>query len=274
MAKKQFRGVIAFDFDVDQENYKMFGALETALEKHMALFAERLAEGKMDGEFELSKHVSVENPQSHFRDRRGPTGPVEMMVFRGGRGDNSKLSNAQIDRFVKMGKRLAQGHEFSESEMKRYASYKLKADKQGIVTGAPEIGSPKMTVGTGTARRGVYTKTIKMPKKFADLIKNHTARDKLVKTTKRKINVHTTMKVDTGEFSLLDGLKAKFSGSVTPKEVESLYALLKQARSNTESNPEAVTMDDVQAVAAELGLDGDQISQFRSDAEAVVRQVS
>ena len=273
MAKKQFRGVIAFDFDVDQENYRMFGALETALEKHMALFAERLAEGKMDGEFELSKHVSVENPQSHFRDRRGPTGPVEMMVFRGGRGDNSKLSKAQIDRFVEMGKRLAQGHEFSESEMKRYASYKLKADKQGIVTGAPEIGSPKMTVGTGTARRGIYTKTIKMPKKLSDIIKRR-AIDRAKVGSIKSFNVHTTMKVDTGEFSLLDGLKAKLSGSVTPKEVESLYALLKQARLNTESNPEAVTMDDVQAVAAELGLDGDQISQFRSDAEAVVRQVS
>ena len=109
MAKKQFRGVIAFDFDVDQENYKMFGELEKQLEAHMDLFAKRLAAGDMDSEFPLSKHVTVENPQSHFRDRRGPTGPVDQMVFRGGRGENTKISGAQMDRLQEMGFRLLEG---------------------------------------------------------------------------------------------------------------------------------------------------------------------
>ncbi len=144
MARKQFRGVIAFDFDVDQENYKMFGALETALEKHMALFAERLADGAMDGEFELSKHVSVENPQSHFRDRRGPTGPIDMMTFRGGRGENAKLSKAQIERLTEMGKRVKLGMGLSHEERKRYLMLRQKAEKQGMMVDAPSLTSENM----------------------------------------------------------------------------------------------------------------------------------
>ena len=270
MAKKQFRGVIAFDFDVDQENYKMFGELESQLEAHMALFAERLAEGKMDGEFELSKHVTVENPQSHFRDRRGPTGPIEQMVFRGGRGENSKLSKAQIERLNVWETKINEGFSLSSYELDKYKSLKLKAEKQGITTGVPEVGVPTMTVETNS---GVYTKTLKMPKKLVAII-NRAQTNRTKKSTVRRFNVNTAMKVDTGEFSLLDGLKTKFKTSLEPKEIETLYALLKQARSNKEDNPSSVTMDDVNAVAEELGLDSVLLSQFRSDAEAVVRKVS
>lgn len=146
MAKKQFRGVIAFDFDVDQENYKMFGELETQLEAHMALFAKRLAKGDMDGEFQLSKHVTVENPQSHFRDRRGPTGPIEQMVFRGGRGENTKISGAQMDRLEEMGLRLLQGMGLGHEDRKRYLALCKKAKDQGVDLNLPELTSENMAL--------------------------------------------------------------------------------------------------------------------------------
>lgn len=127
MSKKQFRGVITFDFNVDQENYKMFSEIESQLEAHMALFAEQLAKGEMDSELELSKHVTVENPQSLFRDRRGPTGPIEQIVFRGGRGENDRLSKAQIERFKKLESKINEGLSLSSDELDKYKSLRLRA---------------------------------------------------------------------------------------------------------------------------------------------------
>lgn len=137
MAKKQFRGVISFDFNVDQENYKMFGELESQLKLHMDLFAARLAAGKMDDEFNLSKYVSVENPQSLFRDRRGPTGPIEQIVFRGGRGSNTKLTPTQISRLREMGKKLQQGQSLTSEEMSRYSDHLKRAKEQGVAGNWP-----------------------------------------------------------------------------------------------------------------------------------------
>ena len=137
MAKKQFRGVISFDFNVDQENYKMFGELESQLKLHMDLFAARLAAGKMDDEFNLSKYVSVENPQSLFRDRRGPTGPIGQIVFRGGRGSNTKLTPTQISRLKEMGKKLQQGQSLTSEEMTRYSDHLKRAKEQGVAGNWP-----------------------------------------------------------------------------------------------------------------------------------------
>ena len=129
-----------------------------------------------------------------------------------------------------------------------------------------------MTVGSGITRQsGIYTKTIKLPKGLSDIIKRRAA-DRAKVGSIKSFNVHTTMKVDTGEFSLLDGLRAKFSSSVDPKEIDGLYSLLKQARLNARNSPDSVTMDDVRAVAEDLGLSRTEISQFRKEAEAVARQ--
>ena len=129
-----------------------------------------------------------------------------------------------------------------------------------------------MTVGSGITRQsGIYTKTIKLPNGLSDIIKRRAA-DRAKVGSIKSFNVHTTMKVDTGEFSLLDGLRAKFSSSVDPKEIDGLYSLLKQARLNARNSPDSVTMDDVRAVAEDLGLSRTEISQFRKEAEAVARQ--
>jgi len=138
MAKKQFRGVISFDFNVEQENYKMFGELENQLKLHMDLFVARLASGEMDDEFNLSKYVSVENPQSLFRDRRGPTGPIEQIAFRGGRGLNTKLTPAQISRLSEMGKKLQQGQSLTPEEMSRYSDHLKRAKQQGVAGNWPD----------------------------------------------------------------------------------------------------------------------------------------
>lgn len=137
MAKKQFRGVILFDFNVEQENYKMFGELENQLKLHMDLFVARLASGEMDDEFNLSKYVSVENPQSLFRDRRGSTGPIEQIAFRGGRGSNTKLTPAQISRLKEMGKKLQQGQSLTSEEMSRYSDHLKRAKEQGVAGNWP-----------------------------------------------------------------------------------------------------------------------------------------
>jgi len=117
---------------------KKITKLENQLKLHMDLFVARLASGEMDDEFNLSKYVSVENPQSLFRDRRGPTGPIEKMAFRGGRGFNTKLTPAQIFRLSEMGKKLQQGQSLTSEEMSRYSDHLKRAKEQGVAGNWPD----------------------------------------------------------------------------------------------------------------------------------------
>jgi len=84
---------MVFDFEVDG-SYKTVGELEDLWEK----FAKEMG-AKVSQEL---PQVKTENPQAELQDRRGKTGDIKNIVFRGGRGSNEKMSKSQMLRYEEL----------------------------------------------------------------------------------------------------------------------------------------------------------------------------
>ena len=131
MSRKQYRGVMVFDFDVDG-SFRTVADLQDLWEK----FAEEMG-AKISQEL---PQVKAENPQAELQDRRGKTGDIKNIVFRGGRGTNEKMSKSQMLRLEELWtKRWLEMHLNSDpradlkgEERKLYNRLNHMAEKEGL----------------------------------------------------------------------------------------------------------------------------------------------
>ena len=131
MARKQYRGVMVFDFEVDGK-FSTVAKLEEAWDQFC-----------IDMEAEVGAKVSdvkIEQTQAELQDRRGKTGPIKNIVFRGGRGTNEKMSKSQMLRLEELWtKRWLEMHLNSDpradlkgEERKLYNRLNHMAEKEGL----------------------------------------------------------------------------------------------------------------------------------------------
>ena len=138
MARKQYRGVMVADFEVD-------GSFQTVarLEQLWKEAAEDIAR-KMNAELPEAKITasgSSDDPiQAELQDRRGSTGDIKNITFRGGRGANEKMSKSQFVRLEELWKKKWYEENFNSDpraglkgeDKKLFNKLMHMADKQGF----------------------------------------------------------------------------------------------------------------------------------------------
>lgn len=103
MARKQYRGVMVADFEVDG-SFQTVARLEQ-LWKEAADEIQRKLLAEVP-EAKISASGSSDDPiQAELQDRRGSTGDIKNIVFRGGRGKNEKMSRSQMMRLEELWKK-------------------------------------------------------------------------------------------------------------------------------------------------------------------------
>lgn len=247
MARTQYRGVIVFDFEVD-------GNLQDAaeVERLMKMSAEKFVDIVQDGsdlDYDLSGKVRVTQTQAEMTPRRGDTGPISKITFRGGRGENAKMSPAQIDRLKTLIKKIETGMQLDLEERKRYITMRKKAQMQdlvaeGIITHLPELGKPMMEVSSGESVKGMHTFTVKLNRgegwiknrrEFVQRMRKMSAEDRagLIQKVLGKVNVK----------DLLDNPKTSTERTVSLGKV--FQSIQKQEDDVTDTDFEAIwkTMD-------------------------------
>ena len=93
MARKQYRGVMVFDFEVDGK-FSTVAKLEEAWDQ--------FCEDMQTAVTNTVSDVKIEQAQAELQDRRGKTGAIKNIVFRGGRGTNEKMSKSQMLRLEEL----------------------------------------------------------------------------------------------------------------------------------------------------------------------------
>lgn len=100
MARKQYRGVMVADFEVDG-SFQTVARLEQlwkeAAEEIERKLAEEVPEAKVSASGSADQSI-----QAELQDRRGSTGDIKNIVFRGGRGKNEKMSRSQMVRLEEL----------------------------------------------------------------------------------------------------------------------------------------------------------------------------
>lgn len=88
MESAKRRGIIIYDVDIDGDTDELF-ELQSMLREHMKAFVDKLE----DENPQLSMKVKFEKMQAAvpLAERRGETGPIKDIVFRGSRGTNSAI---------------------------------------------------------------------------------------------------------------------------------------------------------------------------------------
>jgi len=135
MSRKQYRGVMVFDFEVDGK-FATVAKLEEAWDQFC-----------IDMEAAVDSTVSdvkIEQTQAELQDRRGKTGPIKNIVFRGGRGENEKMSKSQMLRYEELWikKWTRENLEYRKllgADKKLFNKLQHMADKEGL-TMDPGLG--------------------------------------------------------------------------------------------------------------------------------------
>lgn len=129
MARKQYRGVMVFDFEVDGK-FSTVAQLEEAWDQ--------FCEDMQTAVTATVSDVKIEQAQAELQDRRGKTGAIKNIVFRGGRGTNEKMSKSQAQRLEElwMKRWTLQNMEYTDlkgEEKKLYNKLMHMADKEGLI---------------------------------------------------------------------------------------------------------------------------------------------
>ena len=186
MARKQYRGIMVTDFEVDG-SFQTVAKLETlwkeaALEIERKLAAE-LPEAKISPSGDKNEFI-----QADLQDRRGGTGDIKNVVFRGGRGKNERMSRTQMIRYEDLWRKKWINENFysSGSKVKRSALPRAETKLYNQLHSMVERQGLFIDITMGRIR-DTKTKELAYPDGMVDVTYNFYARMKHLEMAVKKL---------------------------------------------------------------------------------------